>query len=140
MPSLNFHIKLSTIKKNSNKIPNSFSLYEIKKLDQLGNSLLCDNSLNGAFKCKGATESTSECCTSVKCHAKSGYQELHPRVHATVLTINSCTKCEGSPGIIHDRMSNCPHFPGHGCMDDLATKQSFDLKAMKVIGALALYF
>ena len=34
-------------------------------------------------------------------------------------TFNSRTKCVGSPGIIHDRTTDCQ--PGHRCIDDLIT-------------------
>ena len=56
------------------------------------------------------------------------------RTMYTMATLNSCTKCVGSPGIIY----NCTlYFLG---MDDLTTKHSFDLQAIWVIGVLGLFF
>ena len=46
---------------------------------------------------------------------------LVPTVLGTVPTLNSCTKCVGSPGIIHDRTTDCqPSFMG---MDARMTSQ-----------------
>ena len=56
---------------------------------------------------------------------------------------NSCTKCVGSPGIIHDRTSDChlvfwawmrPQVP------DLTTERSFDSQGTWVIVVLGLFF
>ena len=41
--------------------------------------------------------------------------------HATVPTFNSCTKCVGSSGRIHDRTPDCP--PIFLCMDVYMTSQ-----------------
>ena len=58
----------------------------------------------------------------------------------TVQTFNSCTKCVGSPGMIHDRMSDChPVSWSIGCMDYLTTESSFDSHNMWVIGVLGLH-
>ena len=53
----------------------------------------------------------------------------------TVPTFNSCTKCVGSPGIIHDRMPQLS--PGSPCMDDLTTERSIDSQATRVIDVFA---
>ena len=46
----------------------------------------------------------------------------------------------GSPGIIHDRMSDChPVSWSIGCMDYLTTESSFDSHSMWVIVVLGLY-
>ena len=55
----------------------------------------------------------------------------------TVPTFNSCTKCVGSPGMIHDRTPDCYHeLPKHGCMDDLTIERSFVMEATWVIDVL----
>ena len=58
----------------------------------------------------------------------------------TVPTFNSCTKYAGSQGIVHDRIPDCHHFPGYGCMDDLTTERSFDSQASCVINVFGLFF
>ena len=47
-------------------------------------------------------------------------------IQCTVPTFNSCTKCSGSPGILHDRTPDCHTFSRYGCIDDIITERSFD--------------
>ena len=61
-------------------------------------------------------------------------------VLGTVPTSNSCTKCMGSPGMIHDRTPDChPKFPEHGCMDDFTTESSVGVQATWVIIVVTFY-
>ena len=58
----------------------------------------------------------------------------------TVPTFNYCTKCVGSPGIMHDRTPHTTQFPRHGCMDDLTTERSFDSLVTLVIDVRSLFY
>ena len=42
--------------------------------------------------------------------------------------------------MIHDRMAIGTQFPGHGCIDDLTNKRSFDSEATSVIDVLGSFF
>ena len=58
----------------------------------------------------------------------------------TVTTSNSCTKCVGSPSIIHDRTSDCnPVSWSWMYVNDLTTKRNFDSQATCVIDVLGLF-
>ena len=57
----------------------------------------------------------------------------------TVPAFNSCTKCAGCPGIIH----NCTpdrQFRGHGCMCDVTTERSFFSHKLSVSLMCFAYF
>ena len=87
-------------------------------------------------------------CTSIKkikhILPSIGYRHVvHTYSDSTrgaVPTFNSCTKCLGIPGIIHDRTPGCHQFPERGCVDDLANEWSFCLQATWPIDVLAYSF
>ena len=60
---------------------------------------------------------------------------------STVLTFNSCTKCVGSPGIIHDYTPDCQPVSGARMHDGLhnTTERSFDSHATWSIDVLVLF-
>ena len=56
--------------------------------------------------------------------------------HFTVLTFNSCTKCLGKPGMIHDRTPDC--HGRHGRMDGRKTERNYDSQVRWVTDMLGL--
>ena len=57
-------------------------------------------------------------------------------LHYTVPTFNSCTKCLGSLGIIHDRTPDCTQFSGYGCHHKSLTLQLNVALIRKLRGSL----
>ena len=74
-------------------------------------------------------------------HENPQHENIHVRLpKGTVPTFNSCTKCVGSAGKIHDHTPDCQPVSWVGMHDDLATERRFDSQATWVIDMLGLFF